>query len=119
LYIYKKDFERVVEELREVEFNDLLYDLGSKSMLLASYYELEEIESLMSLFQSFNIYLRRHGNIPENLVLIYKNLIKYTKKLVTVSNRSKAEILKIKSEVKANNNIASKEWLLEKIEELL
>ena len=38
LYFYQKNYGKVIEKLRNVEFEDFSYNLNSKSMLLATYY---------------------------------------------------------------------------------
>jgi hypothetical protein len=94
-----KEFDKVIELLREVEYEDFTYNLNSKVMLLFTYYEMDEIEPLYSLFESFRVYLNRHKAIPEQRKNNYKNLIKYTKKLTKVMPGDKKAIEKLKKEV--------------------
>jgi len=118
VYFYQKKHDKVIEQLRNVEYEDVAYNLGSKAMLLATYYETDEIEPLYSLFESFRAYLNRHKDIPYNRRQNYSNLIKFTKKLTrTMPGDSKA-VEKLKSEIKSTKNIASVKWLKEKIAEL-
>ena len=86
-------------------------------MLLATYYETDEIEPLFSLFESFRTFLNRHKKFPANRRQNYLNLIKFTKKLTKLADRDKKGIQKLKEEVEATKNIASRNWLLEKIDE--
>jgi hypothetical protein len=118
LYFYRKEFDKVIELLREVEYEDFTYNLNSKVMLLFTYYEMDEIEPLYSLFESFRVYLNRHKAIPEQRKNNYKNLIKYTKKLTKVMPGDKKAIEKLKKEVQETPKIASKGWLKQKIAEL-
>ena len=118
LYFYQKAYDKVIEQLRNVEYEDVSYNLVSKSMLIATYYETEEHEPLHSLFESFRVYLNRHSNIPETKRKNYKNLIKFTKKLTKIMPGDQKAIQKIKEEVAASKNIASMNWLKEKIAEL-
>jgi len=70
---YKKDFERVIELLQMVEYDDVFYNLVSRTFLLASYYELNEYDSLEALINSTNVYLRRDKGISESSKRNYLN----------------------------------------------
>lgn len=118
LYFYKKDYGKVVDFLQSVEYEDINYNLGAKSMLLATYYETDEIEALDSLISSFRIFLNRNKKIPDSRRIEYSNLFKYTKKLSRLLPKDKSSLEKIKQEIIDTTRIASKRWLLEKVAEL-
>ena len=118
VYFYQKKYEKVIVLLQEVEFEDLAYNLNSKAMLIATYYEQDEIEPLYSLFDSFRVYLNRNKDIHESRRIPYKNLIKFTKKLTKIRPGEQPKLKKLKEEVDNTKNIASIGWLKEKIVEL-
>lgn len=120
LNFFKEDFEKVLQYLRDVEFDDIVYELGSKNMLIKTYYELDEISPLFSLLDSFNVFLNRYKRtIPDNRRKNYKLLIKYVKKLINSSYRDKAGLQKVKKEINEAGNFPDKDWVLEKIDELI
>lgn len=118
LYFYQKKYDKVIENLRDVEFEDFSYNLNSKTMLLATYYETEEIDPLYFLMESFRVFLNRHKDIPEYRRKQYKNLIKFTKKLTKLMPGDAKALTKLKEEIETTKNIASIKWLKEKIAEL-
>jgi hypothetical protein len=118
LYFYQKKYDKVIELLREVEYEDPAYNLNSKAILLSTYYEIDEIEPLISLLESFRTYLNRHKDIPEQRKKLYLNLIKYTRKMTRIIPGDKKAVHKLKEDVSQNQNIASLNWLKEKIAEL-
>jgi len=118
LETYKKDFEKVIELLREVTFEDLVYELSSKALQIVAYYELDEHEVLISFLSSFNTFLRRNTKIPDRRKNNYKKLIYFTRKLIKLAPRMKPDIAKLKTEINESDNFADKPWLLEKIGEL-
>ncbi|NUN99558.1 MAG: hypothetical protein HUU01_02965 [Saprospiraceae bacterium] len=118
LYFYQKTYGKVIEQLRNVEYEDVTYNLNSKAMLLATYYELDELEPLYSLIDSFSAYLNRHKDIASDKRKDYFNLIKFTKKLLKVNPSDKKALEVLKQEVQATKRLASPNWLLEKIAEL-
>ena len=120
LYFFKSDFDKVIEYIRDVEFNDIFYELGSKNILIKTYYELDEISPLFSLLDSFNVFLNRYKRtIPDNRRKNYKLLIKYVKKLLNSSYKDKAGLQKVKKEIDEAGNFPDKNWVLEKIDELI
>jgi len=118
VYFYQKKYDKVIEQLHNVEYEDVSYNLNSKAMLLATYYETDEIEPLYSLSDSFRAYLNRHKDIPLNRRKNFSNLIKYTKKLTRIMPGDTKSIDKLKHEISTTKNIASLNWLKEKIAEL-
>lgn len=120
LFYYRKEFEKVIPLLNEVEFTDFSYNLGAKAMLLASFYELDEVDTLLSFLDSFRVYLNRHKqSLPENRRKNYLNLIKYVKKLAHITPGAHEELNDLREEIEKNVNVkADISWLKEKIREL-
>ncbi|MEZ5043531.1 MAG: hypothetical protein R2828_26780 [Saprospiraceae bacterium] len=118
LYFYQKKYDKVIEQLQNVEYTDVTYNLNAKAMLIATYYEKEELEALYSLFESFRAYLNRHKDISLQAKKNYSNLIKFTKKLTKVNPGDQKNLAKIKTEIDATKGIVSVRWLREKITEL-
>jgi hypothetical protein len=119
LYYYKKDYEKVISLLQEVEYEDIVYSLSSKSLLIATYYENDEIEPLYSLLESFRVYLNRRKDIPERWKKNHLNLVKFTKKLVRIIPGDAKAISKIREEIQnTKDGIADVKWLKERIAEL-
>lgn len=118
VFFFRKEYEKVLEQLRNVEYDDVAYNLGSKTMLLHTYYETDEIEPLHSLFESFRAYLNRHKDIPANRRKNYGNLIRFTRKLTRIVPGDRASVEKLRKELGETKNVASLNWLKEKLAEL-
>lgn len=120
LYFSQKKWDKVIELLREVEYEDFTYNLNSKTMLLSTYYEIDEIEPLFSLLDSFRTYLNRHKNIPSARRTPYMNLIRFTKKLARVIPGDKSIVEKLRKELDEmpTGSVANSNWLSEKLIEL-
>ncbi len=119
LHFYRKDFDKVIWLLREVEFSDMSYNLSSKAMLLATYYETDEIEALLSFMKSFKTFLiRSKKKLPQHKIDIYLNEIKYIKRLLSIKPGNQDEIKKFEEDLAKEKNIADIRWLKEKIKEL-
>lgn len=119
VYLYQKKYDRVLDLLRNVEYEDIGYNLISKTMLTITYYELDEIEALDSFLESFRMFLNRHKNIPQQRRQSYLNLLKYVRKMTRLAPGDKAARDKLRTELVANRSVTvNYEWLVEKLEEL-
>jgi hypothetical protein len=118
VYFYQKKYDKVIPLLQSVEFEDLSYNLGSKSMLIAIYFEQDEYEALFSLADAFKTYLNRHKDINEKMRSNYMNYIIFVRKLTKIMPGDKKAIENLREEIKNAKGVASEKWLLEKLAEL-
>jgi len=116
----RKDHEKVIRLLQNVEFNEMVYDMNSKMMLVTTYYETDEIEPLFSLLDSFKIFIYRNNKIltgAQRTMLL--DFIKFVRKILAVSPGQKVKLEKLRDEISASKiTVTTKQWLLEKVEEL-
>lgn len=119
LYFYQKDYERALDYLRDVEYENITYNLNAKAMLLAIYYETDEFDALDSLFDAILAYLSRHKEIPDQPKKAFRSLVSLTRKLTRVIPGDKNSINKMLKEIEQTPRpIASLNWLNEKVAEL-
>jgi hypothetical protein len=117
-YFYKKEYSDVIRLLSKVEYEDLTYNLNSKTLLMASYYELDEIEALNSLLDTFRVYLSRNNKIPAARRKHYLNTISIVRKLAKIRPGDHKEIDKLEKEIETTQGVVSKNWIMEKLEAL-
>jgi hypothetical protein len=115
LYFYKKEYKKVIEQLSKVEYEDFTYNLNSKTLLMASYYELDEFEALNSLLDTFRLYVQRNKKLTKGKGSHYLNTISIVRKLAKSSNADIKQIEKLTKEVNETQGIVSKNWILEKL----
>ena len=115
---YQKKYAQVIEYLRDVEYSDVVYALGGKSMLVRTYYEQGEYLALDSLIDSFKIFLRRNKVISKNLKREYNNFLNLVKKLTMVSASDKKVIADLRRRVEESSHAMPKNWLLRKLAEI-
>ncbi|MEM7106310.1 MAG: hypothetical protein AAF502_24485 [Bacteroidota bacterium] len=116
---YQKNYDKVLELLQKVEYDDVFYNLDSKALLLKSYYELGEFEALYSLMDSFRVFLRRKKNISERHKRNFSNLIRFTRKATRILPGQKKRASSLLEQINATEQIADKAWVKEKIEMFL
>ncbi|MBL7810525.1 MAG: hypothetical protein JNN28_22060 [Saprospiraceae bacterium] len=118
LYFHQKKYPDVLELLRNVEYNDVVYVLGSKLILIQTYYELNEVMAMDSLIDSFRIYIRRNKVMSKTLKREYMNYLNFVKKLMDLKVSGQKATQKFRDQVMAGSASTSKKWLLEKIDAL-
>lgn len=116
--LFKKDYDALIDLLNEVEFDDLVYTLDSKLMLIIAFYELGNKDLAMSSINAFKVFLVRHKNIPDQYKLIFGNFNSYVEKIIKLQF-TKNKLNKLKEDLALEKSVASKNWLNEKIQELL
>lgn len=112
--------------LRVVEFDDLYYDLGAKTLLLKIYYDLDDLEGLESLLHAFSNSLRRNKHISTYQLTVHKNLIRYTQKANRLRHRKRLvgaqafrkQVETLEAAIHTTREITNIGWLLEKVKEL-
>ena len=118
VYFQKEEYEKVIEQLREVEYQDVVYALGAKLMLLKTYFEVKDFLPMDSLADSFRIFLFRNKRISKEVKQQYLNVLRFTKKLSHIQPGDAKALKKVREQVAGCKALADKQWILEKIEEL-
>ena len=100
-----------------IKFNpdDLLLTLAAKTNLLKMYYELGELDALESLLRSMSTFLNRKKVLSYHKKH-YKNIIKFTKKMVNLAPYAKKERTLLREEIERAEMRSEKEWFLEQLE---
>lgn len=116
LLFHKNDFSGALRLLQQVDFSDIFYDLDARSIVLKTWFELDEEDSFDYHATAFRTFLKRNKSVSEYQRTIYENLIHYTARLMKAGTKQK-QIESIRTEVMDKKNIADLRWLLAKIEE--
>lgn len=109
-------YSKALQQLQKVEFTDPFYQLDSKAILLKTYYEQDDLETLFYHISSYKIFVKRNKQISDYQRLIYSNLIKYTQALAKYKHNTE-KIKLLKTEIEQSRQIADYNWLLLKYEE--
>jgi hypothetical protein len=110
----QKHFDAVLELLQQVNYRDTLVNLAAKTLLLKTWYELDEMETLQSHLDAMRNYIHRKrvlGYHRNNSL----NIIKYTDKLLNINWHEKNEVEKLREAILKEEHLTEREWLLEKM----
>lgn len=127
LHYGKGDFQAAMRLLTQVEFEDVYYFLGAKTLLLKIYYEMQEVEALHSFFHSFGEALRRNKTISPYQRKVHHNLIRFLRQLQKLREQTyyqEASSLsdkfdKLLKKLENAREITQGEWLKARINDLL
>ena len=110
----RKNYDEAIQLLQKAEYRDLLNNLISKTLLMKIFYELSELNLLESHLDSMKVYIRRKKVMGYHQTN-YRNIIRFTKKLLTTNLYDKEKKYKLINDIKAENILTEKEWLLEQL----
>ncbi len=114
-YYHKKEYEKTMSLVQHVVFTDTYYNLDCKVLLMKSYFELEEIQALQSLIDSFYMYLKRNKAISEFQRSSYLNFLRIVRKLLRLKPGDEKKRAAILLELDRSHPIANVSWLKKKL----
>ena len=125
-HYHQGHLQEVMGLLFQVEYTDLRYNLDAKSLLLRTYYDLEEEEALLALTDAFRQYLKRNKNLSEFQKKGYYNLLKFTRRAfrlkvnkgITRQDRWHRSLEKLHADLATANTVFNRSWLEGKVKEL-
>jgi len=115
----KQRYNEALDHLLLVRFSDVTYHLNYNNLLLATYYALGDTEALMSLIDTFRIYIIRNRKMTNVRKKQYTNFLRFAKKITilkqqprTYGGPSKEEkFAQLYLQIKQSANIVNRYWL--------
>lgn len=117
-YFDQGQFAESQELLLQHESDDLLLNLGAKTMLAMIFYESEEMDVLESMLDSFQVYLRRKEVMGYQRTH-YQNFVRMVRRLVRVNPYDEERTQKLARMIETTTPLAERPWLLRKMENLV
>ena len=119
-------YEQVLDMLQHVEYTDIRYQLGAKSILLRTYYDLAELDAFLSLADSFRQYLHRNQLLSEERRKGHLNLIRFARRIFSLkidapyqsTAKNQQEIQNIRKGLTQSDILFNQSWLNQKVSEL-
>ncbi len=119
---WDKDYGNSLIELAKVTSEEISFKHNVKSLMLKTYYELNETEPFYSHIDSYKHFILKNKHVNDSVREQINNFINYSKKLFALKNSGNKEIdvdLEIlKREISGNNELANNNWLYRKADEL-
>ncbi len=119
LYFAKQDYEATSHLLQEITMNDLQLKIQAKRLEIITYYELES--SLLEYkMEAFKVYIFRLAKklLSDRYKKSNNNFVDILRQLIRNENYS-SKLKKIQNRIQQEEFLADREWLQEKIHQLL
>ncbi|MFN0202673.1 MAG: hypothetical protein ACKVTZ_14205, partial [Bacteroidia bacterium] len=126
-YFELKEYAQILPLLQQVIYpsHAVLLEIGARKLLMQTYYELEEWESLLSHINSLRVYLHRIHSISQDKKLRNRNFVNFLAHLVAASTyleepiKQKKQLLKLEKNLADLVLISEKNWLSTKLQILM
>ena len=115
LYFNQQQYEKAIDQLNYVVFDDVYYSCESRSLLMRIYYSNDEIDAFYSLIDSFRIFLRRNKVITDRKKTMYLNQIKFINRLAKIIKGDNEGLESLENQIKETKLVVNEEWLLDQI----
>ena len=106
------DYQSAMPMLAQVDDSDLLLNFDAKVILIKMYFELEEIDALHSLLDSFRVMLQRKKVVGYHKSY-YQDLILLTRKLLDIPSGKSQHRDSLKTMIEEKQKFPEKTWFLE------
>lgn len=121
LYYHKKLFDEAISALIRVQFTDITYHLNTTFLMLRTYHAKRDTDALLSLLDTFRIYIMRNTHINTEQKKGYTNFLRFTKKMVMIKHQMEfldtkkalSQLKMLLEQIKSTENIINKFWLEE------
>ncbi|MFK7926456.1 MAG: hypothetical protein AB8H47_31195 [Bacteroidia bacterium] len=114
LRFQQKEYRKCTRHLLQVEFIDDFNRLNYYILLLKTYYESEEIESLLSMCNTAITYIRRNKSLAARNKNAYVNFVKYIRTLARINFNGSKTPPDLKQQIEESALLVERNWLLEK-----
>lgn len=112
LALSKEQLDKTQELLWQVDFDDLLLNIGAKMMLVKVHFQQENWDALDALLNSFYVFLQRKELLSYHRTN-YKNILKIIQKILRTPAFDQKGREKITNLIHTTNPLTEREWLLD------
>jgi hypothetical protein len=119
LHFETREYEKVLKNLNNIEFDDLWDKLKARIITAKTYYEISETESLLNYIDSSFHFLAKNPSLSDVVRTSYRNFFNSLRKIISIKENSDLDSIPLlRNEIEQIKGIESKIWLLKKLDEL-
>jgi hypothetical protein len=115
-YFSCKNYDQVLSLLQQVEYVNVFYKISSKRLLIETFYELREWDSLESAMNAFRVFIHRNTEISDLHKKNNQNFINFLYKLINADSNKAPRRHRLQQALQRTPNIAERRWLMEQVE---
>jgi len=110
----RKEYDKALIHLQKSDYRDILDNMVAKILQIKIYYETDEFDLLQSHLKTVEMYIRRNKKISYHYTN-WRNIIRYTQRIVEVNHFDKAAVEKLRTAIKKEGILTEKDWLLQQL----
>lgn len=120
LYFETGNYNKAMEKLSKLRIDNFILKFDSDVFHMIVYYELDYLDSALSVADSFKYFVRSNELLAGDLIKSQNEFIRFFKYLVKhkYSEAEKYEHLRIMGELKQSKGLRRKSWLIGKMKEV-
>ncbi len=119
LYYESGQYSKALEFSSSLIFDHFIYKFDARNVLVRIYYELGYNEEALCQIKSYNEFLDRDHHVSKVRKARYMNFIKFVRWIIlNKEGRSRLDLGYVRKKINDEQNIAFKEYLNEKIDEI-
>ncbi len=112
----QKKYDEALNIINRIDYLNSIFYLKSKILQSKIYYMQKEMNAQFYLIDSVKHYLKRNEDkISKNSYTLYWKYFLYLQRMINTSSKTKSKLLELRYDLEHEQNIASKEWLLENL----
>lgn len=120
LFNAKGKFNDSIEYCNKFNLNHFIYKYDIRNLTLKNYYELDYFEEAISYVDSYRHFLKNDEMLAEFRKERYKAFINYYEKIILFKEGKKTiDINKLRNNLQLENQVAYKDWLITKCNDLV
>ncbi len=114
LEYHRNRFDTVLELLQKANYRDPLLNLAARTLLLKTWYEMNEIELLQSHLDAMRNYIQRKRVIGYHKAN-YMNIVRFTDRLLKVNVRDAKALEALRLAIEKEEILTERVWLLARL----
>lgn len=111
LNFHRKQYEKALKSLLDVEFSDIFYALDTRKLQLMIYFERQDAEPLLSLISSFKVFLRRNNLISASNRQAYKNFVDWVARIFRETEKNNPQLAQFIPLIHQTTPLVDADWL--------
>jgi hypothetical protein len=112
-------YDKVLEYASKIKPEHFFLKYEIKGIMLRTYYELNQVESVLSLIDTSKHFLYKNRSVSDERKVPFGNFLKFLSELVKIKDeKNSRKIENVKNEILNEKILFKKKWLIEKIQEL-
>lgn len=119
LHFARGEYERSLEEISKIKYNYLFFQLDMKYLTFKNYYEMNYLEEAGSVLNAISRYVSTSKEISDHFKKRGIAFVKYAKELLRRSSENNTEDIELfRKKIIEDEDVNSRQWLIEKVDEM-